>query len=325
MSHVTLIATGGTIASRAETAGGPVTAQLAGESLLAAVLEPPAGVTIRVQNFAAAGSFALDLGTVYALAMQVRATLSEPECLGVVVTHGTDTMEETAFVLDLLVGGDKPVVLTGAQRHAGAADTDGPRNLTDALQVASSAAARGLGAMILFEGDLHAARDVSKTHTARTDTFRSGSLGKLGEVDRGKVHIYRQPRRLAVLTTPRLEDRVELMRLSLGVRPDWLDWCLHSGVKGVVIEAFGRGNAPPGFGAAVARLTKAGVPVIIASRCAEGRTAAIYGTDSGGTTLAEAGGIFSGDLAGHKARLLLAAQLGAGLDILAIRAAFAAF
>ena len=321
--HVTLIATGGTIASRAAVPGGPVTAQLGGESLLSRLHARPAGVAIRVEEFAAVGSFELDLATVHALAQRVRAALADAACLGVVITHGTDTMEETAFALDLLVGGDRPVVLTGAQRHAGDLDTDGPRNLTDALLVAASPAARGLGALILFEGDIHAARDVTKTHSARTDTFRSGSLGKLGEVDRGRVHIYRRPLREEAVDAPRLEDRVELMRLSLGARPDVLDWWRERGVRGVVIEAFGRGNAPQGFASAVARLVAQGVPVIIASRCPEGRTAPIYGGDSGGTSLADVGAIFSGDLQGHKARLLLAALLGAGCDAGTIRARFA--
>lgn len=321
--HVTLIATGGTIASRAAVAGAPVTAQLNGESLLTRLRSRPEGVAIRVEEFASIGSFALDLATVHALAMRARAALADPACLGVVITHGTDTMEETAFALDLLVGGDRPIVLTGAQRNAGDPDTDGPRNLSDALLVAASPAARGLGALILFEGDLHAARDVTKTHSSRTDTFRSGSLGKLGEVDCGCVHIYRRPQRVAAIDAPRLDPRVELMRLSLGATPDVLDWWAERGVRGVVIEAFGRGNAPVGFAAAVARLVAKGIAVIIASRCAEGRTAPIYGGDSGGTSLAAAGAIFAGDLSGHKARLLVSALLGAGCDSAAIRAHFA--
>lgn len=320
--HVTLIATGGTIASQASKPGGPVTAQLAGETLLSRLRGRAAELSIRIEEFAALGSFALDLATVHALAQRVRAALEDPCCQGVVVTHGTDTMEETAFALDLLVGGDRPVVLTGAQRHAGDPDSDGPRNLADALLVAASPAARGLGTLILFEGDLHAARDVTKTHSARTDTFRSGSLGKLGEVDREQVFIYRRPRRCTAIAAARLEERVELMRLTLGARPDVLDWWLGQGVRGVVIEAFGRGNAPPGFAAAISRLFAQGVPVVIASRCSEGRTAPIYGGDSGGTSLAEVGAIFAGDLAGHKARLLLAAFLGAGHDLGEIRAGF---
>lgn len=323
MARITLITTGGTIASRSASAGGPVVAAVSGDALLATLHGLPPGLQVTVEDFRALGSYALDLPTVHALLARIRNALAAPDCAGVVVTHGTDTMEETAFLADLLIDGDKPVVFTGAQRHAGQADTDGPRNIADALIVAAAGQARGLGALILFEGDVHAAREVSKTHTSRVDTFRSAGLGKLGEVDRGAFHLYRRPAARRVLADAGLDERVELVKLSLGARPHYLEWCAANDVRGVVLEAFGRGNAPQGFAPVVARLVDKGVPVIVASRCAEGRTAAIYGADSGGTTLAEAGVIFAGTLSAIKCRLALCALLGAGASMAEIRAAFA--
>ncbi|MBT9386108.1 asparaginase [Pseudooceanicola sp. CBS1P-1] len=326
MKHVTLIATGGTIASSARTRGAAVTAGLSGETLLAGLHTPPAGITVTVENFEAAGSYALDLATIHRLCARIDAVLADPAVDGVVVTHGTDTMEESAFLAWLLVRSEKPVVFTGAQRHAGQPDTDGPRNIADALSAAASPLLGGLGAVILFEGDIHGARHVTKAHTARVDTFRSVGQGKLGEVDGGTVHLYTRPaaprRPLAV---PRLDPEVELITLGLGSTPRLMALAGDHGASAIVLSAFGRGNAPKGFAAETARLLARGLPVVVASRCHEGRTAAIYGGDSGGVTLAEAGAIPAGDLSAVKARLLLAALLGAGLTGTPLREAFAGY
>ena len=325
MSKVTLIATGGTIASVEDSAGGPVNAGLAGDRLLDSLHDRPNGITVDVENFQAVGSYALDLDTVYRLCVRISEVLAEPDVDGVVVTHGTDTMEETAFLADLLVSSDKPVVFTGAQRHARQADTDGPRNLSDALRCAAAPAFRGLGAVILFEGEIHTARDVSKVHTSRVDTFRSPGLGKLGEVDGARVMVYRHPAERVQLSAPRLDETVELMALGLGSRPGFLDYCRDNGAAGVVISAFGRGNAPKGFADAAERLIGAGIPVVIASRCAEGRTEPVYGRDSGGTTLVGVGCVLAGTLSAVKARLLLSILIGKGADMDEIRTVFAGY
>ncbi len=322
MTHVTLIATGGTIASTQAAHGGPVSASVSGKDLLATLRTVPVGIGVTVDEFCNLGSNALDLATVHELLARIRTALAVPDCAGVVVTHGTDTMEESAFLSDILVDSPKPVVFTGSQRHASEPDTDGPHNMRDALIVAASPLARGLGTLILFEGDVHAARDVTKTHTSRVDTFRSPGVGKLGEVDCGAFYLYRRPVVRRTLPDQGLEERVELIKLCLGARPDYLEWCAANGTRGVIIEAFGRGNAPRGFAKAVERLVSRGTTVVITSRCPEGRTALIYGADGGAITLAEAGALFAEHLSGVKARLLLCALLGANAAPHAIRAAF---
>jgi L-asparaginase len=324
MAHVTVITTGGTIASTHAPGGGAVSASVSGGDLLSTLHGLPSGIDVAIEEHCVIGSNALDLPTVHALLARIRAALARPACAGVVVTHGTDTMEESAFLADLLVDSAKPVVFTGAQRHADDPDTDGPRNIRDALIVAAAPDARGLGAMILFEGDVHAAREVTKTHASRVDTFRSPGLGKLGEVDQGTFHLYRRPAQRRVLPDHGLEERVELVKPGLGSRPDYLEWCADNGVRGVVLEAFGRGNAPRGFAGAIARLVSAGTPVVVVSRCPEGRTALIYGADGGAVTLAESGAVFAGDLSGVKARLMLSALLAAGAGLPEVRAAFEA-
>lgn len=323
MKRVTVVSTGGTIAS-GKAKDQSVIADRKGAALIARLHDKLEGITISVDDFTAVGSYALDLPTVHRLIGVIAAHLAREDCDGVVVTHGTDTMEETAFVADLLIGSDKPVVFTGAQRHADMPDTDGPRNIADAVRVAAAPAARGLGAVVVFEGDIHAARSVSKTHTSRVDAFRSAGYGKIGEVDNGVVHIERRAERL-LFANKGLMEGVELVKPGLGASTAYLDFCAQTGVPGVVIEAFGRGNAPVGYAEAVARLVAGGTQVVVASRCAEGRTLPVYGGDSGAVTLAAAGAIFAGELSAIKARLLLSALLAAGADSRAVAAAFARF
>ena len=324
MKHVRLIATGGTIASDRVAGGAGVAAGRSGQELLSRLHDPLEGIVVTVEDFLSVGSYALDLPTVHRLVGRIRAALDEPDCDGVVVTHGTDTMEESSYLSDLLISSSKPVVFTGAQRHAGDADTDGPRNIADAVRVAASPEAKDLGTTIVVAGDIHAAREVMKAHTSRVDTFRSIGYGKLGEVDRREVFIARRPRARHTVPDKGIVAEVELIKLVLGGRPDYLRYCAASGVRGVVIEAFGRGNAPVGFAPVVADLVSQGIPVVVASRCIEGRAVPVYGGDSGGTALAAAGAIFAGELSGIKARILLSVLLAAEQGGDAIRDAFAA-
>nr|WP_321507657.1 asparaginase [uncultured Celeribacter sp.] len=315
MKHVTLIATGGTIASSTDTAAGAVNAGLSGETLLNSLHEPLDGIEVTVENFEATGSYALDLATLHRLCRRIDEVLADESVDGVVVTHGTDTMEESVFLAWLLVASEKPVVFTGAQRHAGQPDTDGPRNIHDAICAAASPVLQGVGPVILFEGDIHGARYVTKAHSSRVDTFRSVGHGKLGEVDHGEVYLYARPAHARpVFDTPRLDPDVELITLGLGVTPRLMKLAGDHGASGIVLSALGRGNAPKGFADETARLVAAGCPVVVATRCHEGRTRAVYGKDSGGVTLVANGALLAGDLSAVKTRLLLSALIGKGLS-----------
>lgn len=312
MARIQLITTGGTIASRPGGAKADVVAEIAGAELKAGLHDRLEGIELAVDDFCRVGSSAIDLPLAFALAERIRRHVARPDCDGVVVTHGTDTMEESAFLAELLVGGDKPVVFTGAQRSADAPDTDGPRNLAQSVRVAASRQAWGLGVTICFEDEIHAARDVSKTHTSRTDTFRSGEHGKLGEVDGTDVVIHRRPTiRRSFPAAARIETEVELVKLGLGTGDRVIRFLAASGTKAIVIEGFGRGNCMPAMTDAIGEIVRAGVPVIMCSRCPEGRVKPIYGNGAG-KDVARNGGLFAGDLSGVKARLLAAVVLGLG-------------
>ncbi|MBX6321733.1 MAG: asparaginase [Rhodospirillaceae bacterium] len=306
---VVVVTTGGTIASRHDSGRGAVLATVKGRELIEALPEPPPDVAVEVSEFCNVGSYLLDLTTAFALAKRIEERLAEPDVRGVIVTHGTDTMEESAFLADLVIGSDKPVVFTGAQRHDDEPDRDGPRNLAAAIRAAASDHTRGLGAMILFDQELHAARDATKTHSYRVGAFQSAEHGKLGEIDGEEVIIHRRPVLRRHVDTDRIEPRVDLIKLVMGCDARLLRCALETGARGLVIEAFGRGNANHEIVAGTRDAVAAGIPVVVTSRCPQGRVRPIYG-NGGGKDMDAAGAIFAGDLSGIKARILLAVLLG---------------
>jgi L-asparaginase len=268
---------------------------------------------LEVDEFASVPSFDMHGDLALGLARRAREYAARG---GVVVTHGTDTMEETVYTIDRLLPPDGPaVVLTGAQRGADKPDTDGPRNLRDAIRVAGSQAARGLGAVICFAGEIHAAREARKVHTSAVRAFASPGYGPIGYVDGGRVVVGRRPRRREPLPDPVAPmPRVDLIRLHAGSDSVLLLASLAAGARAIVIEGTGRGNANERVIEGVEAAANQGVPVVVASRCVAGRVEPVYGR-GGGRDLAEAGALFAGDLGGPKARVLCQLALAAGLDV----------
>ena len=302
---VVLLATGGTIASRYDPKLGSTVASQRADELLKMLPQVVGVADIEVHDLATIPSYEMDLQFAFDLAGRIRDTLSRAEVAGVVVTHGTDTMEETCYLSDLLLDSDKPAVFTGAQRAHDDPQSDGPLNLLNSLRVAASPLTRGLGAMICFNATLHAARDVTKVHASAVETFQSYEHGALGEIDGSTVVIHRRPVLRRTFRIDRLEQDVELFRVVLGMDLRGIEAAIARGVAGVVIEGFGRGNGPSRLAELVRLATRKNIPVLMTSRCPAGRVQAIYGGGGGGRDLADAGAIFAGDLKGPKARLLL--------------------
>jgi L-asparaginase len=307
---VVLIGTGGTIASRFDPQLGRTVASQRGEDLLAQGPQLAEIAEIEVDDFATVPSFDMSAEFAFQLACRVNRQLARDDVAGVVVTHGTDTMEESCYLADLLLASDKPAVFTGAQRAHDDPNPDGPGNIIGAVRTAAAPEARALGAVICFADQIHAARDVTKVSASALATFQSYDKGALGAVDAGRVVIHRRPERRRTFTVERLETRVSLLRLYLGFDVALVEAALEHGAKGLVLEAFGRGNGPAALVPVVRTAGAAGLAVVITSRCPTGRVEPIYGK-GGGKDLADAGAIFAGDLKGPKARLLLMVLLGA--------------
>jgi len=306
--RVAIVTTGGTIASKALTDGGDVTALEGAGYFKHLVAKHAPRLEVEVIDHSTVSSFALDLADVASLRERTRQLLERADIDGIVITHGTDTMEETAYLLDITLDSTKPVVLTGAQRAADHPFPDGPGNLISAVRVAADPASNHLGTLIVFDDEIHAARDVTKLHTSRVGTFTSSEHGKLGEVDGTTVNISRRVRRWAPLSIGTLTARVELLKMTLGTSSILIDASINKGVDGLVVEAFGRGNVNAEVFSAIERALRAGLLVMISSRCPQGRVLPIYGK-SGGRGLEREGVFFGGDITGPKARMLMIAIL----------------
>lgn len=308
-----MITTGGTIAARPLPSGEVVVAA-SSEELLASVPEVGRIAEVWVEELFRIDSSLMTPQKMLAIARKVRP-LDEGCLSGFVVTHGTDTMEESAYLVDLLHAGEKPVVFTGAQRDATDRDADGPRNLVDAIRVAASPAARGAGAVIAMAGRIDAARDATKVHTSALAAFSSLERGKLGEVEGETVRVFRsRPRPDNLSRTNSMEPRVALVKMAAGMDGTFLRAAREAGAAAVVLEAFGLGNANHEVLAEVERSVSSGVPVVVVSRVPSGSIAPVYG-DGGGHDLREAGAIFGGNLSGQKARILLMVALAAEKEL----------
>ncbi|MCK5786010.1 MAG: asparaginase [Candidatus Sabulitectum sp.] len=234
---------------------------------------------------------------------------------GVVVTHGTDTLEETAFMADIHLEGSLPVVFTAAMRSSSELGVDGPRNIRSAVRVACTET-ENLGVTIVLNDEIHAAGRVTKTCTSNVSSFDSPGYGPLGFVDDDRVIYHRLPIwRLNLPPGPLvLEKRVGLVRTAAGFGHDVIDFLTETGYRGIVVEAFGRGNVHPETADAIQRALDTGVLVVITSRCHEGRVLGVYSYPGGGMDLLDRGALSAGDMAGNKIRLLLMATIGAGLE-----------
>ncbi len=316
---VVVVSTGGTITMRPEPGTGKLVPVLSAAELVE-LLDWPDAPPLELDDFVSVPSFDVHGELALALARRVVEHASRPGTRGVVVPHGTDTTEESVYLVDRLLDTDTPVVFTGAQRGADQPDGDGPRNLRDAIRLAASPDARGLGALVAFGGEIHAAREARKVHTSALRAFDSPGYGPVGHVDGDVVSLRRSPLRAAALPLPERLAQVDLHRLYAGSDGRFVRHSLATGAEALVLEGTGRGNANEQVVEAVREASAQNIPVVVCSRCATGRVEPVYGR-GGGRDLEEAGALFAGDLAGPKVRVLLQIVLGAGLDVPATLAA----
>lgn len=310
--RVALYTTGGTIASVPE--GGRAAApRLGAEQLVGAIPELGELAELTATSFRQVPSPELTLTDLFELGARAAADV-EAGAAGVVVTQGTDTLEESAFVLDLLWGSEAPLVLTGAMRTPSQPGADGPANLLAAVRVAASTAARDLGCVVVMNDELHAARFVRKTDTSSPAAFTSPLCGPLGRVTEDRVRVVVRPPRWRPLSIP--DDAagapVALVRAALGDDGRLLSTIAGLGYRGLVVEATGGGHLPASW---VPRLEKlaAGMPVVLASRAGSGELLrATYGFRGSEADLLARGLVPAGTLDGLKARLLLTLLMMAG-------------
>ena len=305
---VYVIGTGGTISGGVDPETG-LRRRLSASDLVDLVPSLRDNVGIEEEDFSRIGSSSMTPEIQFRLASRVRELFdSRDDLAGIVITHGTDSLEETAFFLDLLHDDPRPVVFTAAQRPPRVSDSDGPRNLEAAIRTAISPNARDMGVLVALNDDLHAARYVTKHHSVAVESFESGKKGMLGTIDQGKVIFYSKPLNRVRIFASRVEPGVDLVRLVAGDTGKFIRYSTETGARGIVIEAFGRGNIPRPVMEALTAALEAGQVVVVVSRTTEGRVAL-------SSRLRDAGVIEGEDLDGLKARIVLMLALGAEIGV----------
>lgn len=277
LPRIRILATGGTIAG-AQTLGGRgyKAAAFSAEALIAAVPQLAELARLDVEQVAAIGSQDMDERIWLALAARTQTALDDPELHGVVITHGTDTMEETAFFLNLVVRTEKPIVLVGAMRPATAISADGPMNLYNAVAVAAHPETRGRGVLVVANDEIHFAREVAKTNTTQVGTFRATHRGLAGLVNAGRLHLYAPPVRRHTAASefaapgPGALPRVDIIYAHAGMGRELIDATVRAGARGVVIAGVGDGNMPAPVVAAAAEAASAGIAIVRSSRTGGG-------------------------------------------------------
>jgi L-asparaginase len=305
---VKVLTTGGTIASRYDPVQKGFVPALTGEQLFEAVPEIKGLARVEIEAIANIGSSDMTPEIWRKLAQRTNELLADRAITGVVVTHGTDTMEETAYFLDLTVTSSKPVVFVGAQRAASIKDTDGPRNLLNAVRVAVSPEAVGKGTVIAMNGEINAAREVTKTSTLDVGTFQSLEFGKLGYVGDDGVRFYRAPTRRQTIP---LEPNARLGRIEIVMHYAGADGLLvrsllnREDLAGLVIAGAGLGHVSGSMFDAIEQLRAKNIPVVISTRVYKGRTLPLYAAKGSGISLVNIGCVEADNLSPQKARVLL--------------------
>jgi len=308
LPHIVLLATGGTIAGAGRSAGeaGYKPSALPVENLVSAVPEIASFARLTGEQVAQVDSQAMTTAIWLKLVQRINALLDDRDVDGIVVTHGTDTLEETAYFLHLTAKSRKPVVITGSMRPATSLSPDGPINLFNAVSVAASPLSRGKGVLVVLNDRIHSAREVTKMNTTAVDTFQSPGSGPLGTVFYGKIDFERLPARRHTLATPfDMKGREALPRVFITFghadnSPELVDAVVRAKADGIVNAGVGNGNASPAILEALGKARRGGIAVVRSARAGSGRVT--LGAEVDDTAY---GFVVADDLNPQKARILL--------------------
>jgi L-asparaginase len=321
--RVTLICLGGTIASISVGNRGGVAPQLRGTGLLAGLDPGDLAAEVAVVDVVTVPSWDLGFEHVAAVIHEIGRAVARGS-VGVVVTQGSDTLEEVAFAVDLLADVDIPIAFVAAMRHSASPGADGPANLRDAIATVADARTRGLGCLVVMNGEIHRATDVRKMHTSALDAFASPELGPTGWIREGAVHLSARSGGAPKLPVedPASIRMPPLVRLALGDDGWWLD-AVRSSSSGLVIEGLGGGHVPSRIAPAIEELAGV-IPVVMSSRTGGGAVlTSTYDAPGSEIPLRRAGVISAGALDGLKSRVLLGVLLARGDSRTDIETSFA--
>ena len=318
-SKIALISTGGTISTI--DAGRGAVPQCGAAELLAMLGDAAREIEVETIEFARIPGCEMTPEAMVRLAQAIESALARDEIAGAVVTHGTDTIEESAFVSHLTVTSAKPVVFTGSMRTGSELSFDGPRNLLDALKVAGWPRAAGLGTLLVMNEQIHSARFVTKSNGQFVGAFHSPACGPLGRIYNGAPMLFTVPAASRRTLAPRIDTNVAAIRAQSGDTNSLADALARPALRGLVVEGFGSGRVPPSWCEPLESAVTRGLAIVLASRSGAGAIGDSYGY-AGANHLRQAGLIAAHELPGHKARLKLMLAIGNRLAITAIKDLF---
>ena len=322
MEKEAVVFNGGTISMKVDDRIRAAVPSLSGEDIMAMVTGIEEYAEIESYNFSSLPSPYMTPKLMLDLSNQVQELLNRDDITGVVVTHGTDTLEESAYFLDLTLKSQKPVIITGAMRSSSELGYDGPFNLASSICTAISDDARNRGVLVCFNGELHSACEVTKRNSMALNAFSTPNFGPIGIVDNNKVIFYRNNPESIHMKIQNTDKDVAIIKCSAGSDSKFIDFSIDQGYKGIVIEALGRGNVPPTMVDGIKHVIAKDIPVVIVSRCFEGRVFESYGYEGGGKELKEIGCIFGDVFASQKARIKLIVALNYSNDMSKIKSIF---
>ncbi len=312
--NILVVFTGGTFSMKIDKKTGGAIPHFHGEELLEMIPAAEELANIKVHNFGNFPGPHMTPELMFKLSKVVQKYVNKSSVDGVIVTHGTDTLEETAYLLDLTVQTEKPIVVIGAMKTSSEADWDGPKNLLDAIHICNNQNSHGLGVLVCLNGEINAASEVTKTHTEDIETFHSLDFGALGFVDKGRVWFNRTPKKLEHLLTDQIVSNVDIIKVYAGIKDRLFRFSADSNIDGLVVEALGVGNVPPPAFEGIKYVLSKNIPVVLVSRCPAGETLDTYSYEGAGKWLKKSGVIFTDYLNGQKARIKLMLALGANYE-----------
>lgn len=322
MKKIAVIFNGGTISMKVDENIQAAVPTLTGAEIMAKVTGIERFAKIESHNFSSLPSPHVSVELMLELGKKVRELVEREDIEGVVVTHGTDTLEETSFLVDLVLNTEKPVVFTGAMRSSSELGYDGPANLAASICTAASEEAKGRGVLICFNGELNSAKEVTKANSMALNAFRTPNFGPIGIVDNNKVIFYREVQDDEYIRVENINSKVAIVKCCASAESDFIDFAIESGYKGIVLEGLGRGNVPPMMVEGIQRALDKKIPVILTSRCFEGRVFGSYGYEGGGQQLHNMGVIFGESMPSQKARIKLMLLLSAEKSLQDIKNSF---
>ena len=305
---ILVLHTGGTISMQADDSGAVVTSQ---ENPMNHVSNPLEGVEVHALDFFNLPSPHIKPKHMLALYQKIKEEADHYD--GFVITHGTDTLEETAYFLDTMEVPHKPIVLTGAMRSSNELGSDGVYNYLSALRVASDDKAADKGVLVVMNDEIHAAKYVTKTHTTNVSTFQTPTHGPLGLIMKQEILYFKTAEPRIRFDLDRIQGLIPIIPVYAGMTEELLNLLPVDQLDGLIIQAFGAGNVPKETSQKLNALIQEGLPIALVSRCFNGIAEPVYAYEGGGVCLQNAGVFFVKELNAQKARLKLLIAINAGL------------